>query len=308
MKICFLSTQAFSVNTLAHLCASGKHDIVVCGIDPDTAARAKVSGYADYAPEAHKLGLPYYAVHAFNLSDARDTAFFESSAFDVIVALGWNRLIPDRLIESTRYGVIGSHSSPHALPFGRGRSPVVWSIVLGFAQITSQLFRIDSGVDTGEVLASRVIPIGPEDSTQILYYKIALGHALMLEEALENLKAKRYLPASGLPDLVLPKRGPADANIDWRHAAQRIHDLVRAVSPPFHGAFFGLGGKKYVLTRSKVWDGLSASGKPGEVIAGFPDGAALVATGQGCLLLLEHNCALLKRGSMLESLITDTKA
>jgi len=299
MKLCFLSTQAFSMPTLQYIARGGQHEVTVCSITPERADQSKVAGYGDYEALAGRLGLPFRAVEAFNLASAADEAFFQAQRFDAILALGWNRLIPDAILESTQLGAIGSHTSPHDLPFGRGRSPVVWAIALGFARVTSNLFQIDTGIDTGKVLASKVLPVGPEDTTQILYYKIAMSHAAMLDKGLASLQSETGAPASELPDLEFPKRGPEDAVIDWSLPAGRLHDLVRAVAPPFHGAFFQHGGVKHHLFRTRVWDGPEVTGEAGEVIAIFPDGAMIVATGDGALLCLEHDCDTVGAGMVL---------
>lgn len=285
--------------TLQYIARAGQHDVTVCSISPEQAVRAKVAGYGDYAPLADKLGLPFRAVEAFNLTSDSDKAFFQDQRFDAILALGWNRLLPDSVLGATRFGAIGSHTSPHDLPFGRGRSPVVWAIALGFARVTSNLFQIDTGIDTGKVLARKVLPVGPEDTTQILYYKIAMSHAAMLDSALATLESGGGLPPASLPDLEFPKRSPEDAVIDWSLPAGRLHDLVRAVAPPLHGAFFQLHGTQHHLWRTKVWDGPHVTGKPGEVIAVFLDGAMIVATGNGALLCLEHDCPQVVAGMVL---------
>ena len=300
MKFCFLSTQAFSMPTLQALVRGGRHQITVCSLTPQQAAAAQVAGFDDYAPLCARLGVALHHPERFDLGAKADTAFFDHQRFDAILALGWNRLLPRSVLECTRYGAIGSHSSPHDLPFGRGRSPVVWAVALGFARITSQLFRIDSGVDTGAVLARRVLPIGAQDSSQILYYKIAMSHAAMIEDALAALRDGRHLPPSSLPDLEFPKRGPADAVIDWTQPAARLHDLVRAVAPPFHGAFFRHGGTDHRLLEARIWDGPPVTGACGEVIAVFSDRAMIVTTGQGALLCLTHDCHSARAGDILE--------
>lgn len=296
LKLCFLSTQAFSVPTLERLCSQGRHEVHVVGIISAIAERAKVIGYMDYEPICKRLKLPYTKAHSFKLSDPNDLSFFESAKFDVILALGWNRLLPNDILRTTKFGAIGSHTSPNALPFGRGRSPIVWAIALGFRKVTSQLLQLDAGVDTGRVLTAIDLPINREDTTQRMYYKIAASHALMLEKALTNISTGCSLAPSGLPDLELPKRGAANAIINWTLSAESIHDLVRAVSPPFHGAYFRRNNIEHRLFKATVWDGPFLGGKPGEIMLIFPDGVVVVATGQGHLLMLDHDCPNLTVG------------
>jgi len=298
MKIGLLTSQAFSANTLHHL-ARGQDAVTVIGIPPDMAARAQVAGYMDFAPLCAELGVPYHPLSRYDFGAPEDQAMLAGLGLDVLLTLGWNRLLPEPVLDLPRLGVIGSHTSPAALPFGRGRAPVVWSIVLGMAQVTCQLLKLDRGTDTGAVLARRSVPVGPDDTTRIMYCKIAAAQTAMIPEAIARLAEGSALPPSGLPELELPKRGPEDANIRWADPAPSIHNLVRAVSRPFHGAFFTAGDAPQVLWQTRLWDTELPPGAPGEVAALFDAGVALVRAGQGGLLLLEHSHASIRLGERL---------
>jgi len=299
MRVGLLTTQAFSAYTMKQLHERHGKELFIVTISPAAAERAQVSGYRDFAPVCAELGVPCHVLERYDFGAPCDREALLGYEPDVLLVLGWNRLLPIEVLAIPRLGAIGSHSSPGPLPFGRGRSPVVWAVALGLRKVSAQLLRLDAGADTGDVLALREVPIGPEDTTQIMYYKLALAQADMIPQALEALAAVKPLPSSRAPELELPRRSEADATLDWTRGAQSLHDLVRAVSRPFHGAFFGYHGRRCILWRSMAWDGPQPLGRPGEVAAVFDAQAALVCTGQGALLMLDHDAEGLQAGDML---------
>ena len=207
--------------------------------------------------------------------------------------LGWNRIVPNKILSEIRIGAIGSHSSPGILPFGRGRSPVVWTIKLGFNQIYTHLFKMTDEVDSGEILAIKGIVIDHNDDVDYIYKKISFCQTILIDIAIENLKKKQSINVeSDNIDLLLPKRSKNDAIINWNNSSSDIHNLIRAVSPTYHGAFFKFENKEYEINISKVWDiEFKGEYKVGEVISKLGN-VILIKCGSGILAIIKHNIPL----------------
>ena len=110
-----------------------------------------------------------------------------SKEIDILVVAGWQRLIPDWLIDHVEIAVLGGHGSAEGITAGRGRSPQNWALIMGKEHFTISLFRIDSGVDTGPVLLERTFNYSDFDDIQTSYFKTSWLMSDMLVELLSSL-------------------------------------------------------------------------------------------------------------------------
>ena len=305
MKIGLMTTQQFAVNTFNHI-RKLYSDFELITIRPEEAKKNKVSGYFNYKSLCEKNKVPYNFITSYGCNNL-DVMKINNLSLDILCVFGWNRLIPKSILESLNIGAIGSHSSPGILPLGRGRSPVVWSIKLGFSQIYNQLFKLSEGIDDGDILAMSRINIDQSDTIDYIYQKIAFSQVSLIDLAIKNLINKTSLADSNDNiDLLFPKRTFENAYIDWRMSSFDIHNLIRAVFPSYHGAFFKYKNKKYEAYRAKVWDmNVLGNYEAGEIICVI-DKTLIINCGQGYLALLDHNLTInediLSGGSKLESL------
>ena len=109
----------------------------------------------------------------------------------MIWVCGWQRLVPDWLIQQARLGVLGGHGSPDGIAGGRGRSPQNWALLLGCSQFVYALFLITEGVDNGPIISQRTFCYRPYDDIQVSYYRASLAMADMLCEVLLILRKLR---------------------------------------------------------------------------------------------------------------------
>ncbi|MDC3029323.1 formyltransferase family protein [Prochlorococcus sp. AH-716-P20] len=287
-----MTTQQFAVNTL-NLLREKYKELELITITPDEAKRNKVSGYFDFKLLCSENNISYSALSNYELKSEEDFLKIKNMNLDILCVFGWNRIIPKRIIDSLNIGAIGSHSSPGILPFGRGRSPVVWSIKLGFSQIYNQLFKINENVDDGEILAINRINIDQSDSIDFIYQKIAFSQVSLAEIAIYNLVNKKNLVfQNDNINLLLPKRSKDDANIDWNLSAFDIHNLIRSVSPTYHGATFKYKGKVYEAYKSKVWDmSIDKEYSAGQIISVIQK-TLIIKCGKDILAILEHSLCI----------------
>jgi methionyl-tRNA formyltransferase len=151
-----------------------------------------------------------------------------------------------------RRGALNMHGS--LLPKYRGRAPVHWAIIHGETQTGASLHYMVEKPDAGALVDSEAVPIGEDDTALDVSLKVAEAAALVLRRSLPALIAGTA-PAHALnlrEGSYFGRRRPEDGRIDWRRGARAVHDLVRAVAPPFPGAFTEVNGCRLVLERTRV--------------------------------------------------------
>jgi len=152
-------------------------------------------------------------------------------------------------------GALNMHGS--LLPRYRGRAPVHWAILNGETQTGASLHYMLERPDAGALVDQQAVPILPDDDALEVSRRVADAAALLLARALPKL----IDGTAGARPLELAKgsyfgrRRPEDGRIDWRKSAKGIHDLVRAVAPPFPGAFSDVAGLRVFVHKTILDEG-----------------------------------------------------
>jgi UDP-4-amino-4-deoxy-L-arabinose formyltransferase/UDP-glucuronic acid dehydrogenase (UDP-4-keto-hexauronic acid decarboxylating) len=278
-------------------------------LDPAAARKHEVADYDDLDDLSSAVEI--YRAQRYSLSDERDLEFFSSRNFSLGLAMGWQRLLPDAVLASIRSGVYGMHGSSQNLPFGRGRSPMNWSIIEGRRWFHTNLFKYQPGVDDGPVAASACFSILPADTAETLHFKNLLAMTQLVNSNLGDLLAGkvelRDQPAHQAT--YYPKREPADSIIDWGVDVLALDRHIRAVSPPFGGAFTFCGGDRVTIIRATIlYTDLEAhpfqAAAPGVICAIMPNDKFLVRCVGGVLLVHEFergSSSNFRSGDRLES-------
>ena len=279
---------------------AGIQPTAIVSIDSATAEKAGVSGYKDL------FDLPADAVRyrpcSYSLTDPNDFAYFRDSAFDLLVVLGWQRIIPESVIAMLGCGGITVHGSGPGLPKGRGRSPMNWAMIEGYDRFHLSLLTLDSGADTGHILDTLVFDILPTDTIRTLYYKNAYAAAEMMVRTIPRyLRGEiESIAQDERAATMYPKRTPDDGRIDWSASATAIERLVRAVTRPYPGASTWNGEHRITIWGGQLFDHqLHNPGDPGMVVSVFPDGAFLVNTGTYLFLVHEYEGQVPRKGDCL---------
>lgn len=239
----------------------------------------RISGYEDLEPVARAIGARLYRPTTFALRSERDMAALLAEDIDALIVFGWQRLIPDWLINHVSRGAWGVHGGPEKPPRCRGRAVLNWALVLGCERFFMYLFRIGPGVDDGDIVDLREFEITPDDDILTLYHKNCVVSTAMV---IANLPAILDGTVAGVPQpaegaTYLPRRDPEDGGIAWTQPARRIADLIRAVASPYPGAFTRYEGATVTIQRAQVFDRtLAFDGRPGEILEVFPNGDFLV--------------------------------
>lgn len=246
----------------------------------------RLSGRVDLAPLALARGIPVLRTDDVNAPDL--VKVIAATTPDLLVVIGWSRLVRPELLRVPRHGCVGCHAS--LLPRHRGRAPVNWAMIRGEPVVGNTMMLLSPDADTGDIVAQRTIDVEPDDTCATVYEKVGEAGADMLREHLPALLAgtsPRRRQRRGEGDL-LPKRTPEMGVTDWTRPARALHDWVRAQTLPYPGAFTTIAGRKVMLWRSRVPvdDDAARCASPGRVLGMGPDGVH-VGTGSGPLVVAE---------------------
>lgn len=244
-----------------------------------------LAGAVDLAGVAQAHGIPVHA--GLDLAGENAVRLLRSLRLDLLIVVGWTRLVPPAVLALPRHGCIGFHAS--LLPRHRGRAPVNWAIIRGERVSGTTMLMLDPGVDTGAVVDQRPILISPDDTCGTVYERVARAGVEMLQQHLDALLDGRAVVRPQLPDDgdLLPRRTPEMGITDWTRTVSQVHDWIRALTHPYPGAFSLLGGSPVRLWRAEPGR-LGASQprhRPGSFVGTDGDGLH-VAAGDGTVRLL----------------------
>jgi len=140
------------------------------------------------------------------------------------------------------------------LPKYRGRVPVNWAIIYGESETGATLHEMVEKPDAGRIVDREAVPIGPDDLAIDVFRKVTGAAERVLTRSLPRLVDGSAVlrPQDPSKGSYHGGRGPEDGRIDWRAPAKRIHDLVRAVAPPYPGAFTEFEGKRLRVLRTRL--------------------------------------------------------
>lgn len=248
-----------------------------------------ISGFFPMERFAAEIGATFLPIQSYSLQNVFDKEKLLNEEIDILVVVGWQRLIPDWLINHCKLGAVGTHGSPFGITKGRGRSPQNWALILGGTQFQLSLFLIDHGVDSGPVISSATFELCPGDDINDSYLKAALASAAMIVEAVGQGKIFRGSGASqsGAP-YYLPQRLPSDGEIDWYRSSVEICRFISGLTKPYPGAFSLIGKGKLQIWKAKPFLGLNSpflsgfdEGLPGQISYLSASGRMLVKTIDG---------------------------
>jgi methionyl-tRNA formyltransferase len=270
------------------------HLDAIISLRPEQAARYNLANYQDYAEIARQYAIPIYYPREYSMKNDEDLAFFQAKRFDLLIIGGWNRLLPEEIVNTASCGALGIHGSSDFLPKGRGRSPLTWSLLEGKKRMITHLFRIRPGVDDGDLIDSAQCDITEFDDIRTLYMKTAIVSARMMRQHIAAVLSGEVISQKqwGEPSYY-PKRTPADGLIDWENMdVWSIYNAVRAQTRPYPGAFALIAGQKYWIWKCRVFDTRMTyeTAKYGDIVERFGDNLIINCRG-GLLLLDEYSLA-----------------
>jgi methionyl-tRNA formyltransferase len=193
---------------------------------------------------------------------------------DFIFSFYFRRMLPPELLATARRGAYNMHGS--LLPQFRGRAPVNWAVLKGARETGATLHEMVAKPDAGRIVGQLAVPIGEDDLAVEVFERVTEAAERLLARELPKLVAgtATLTPQDLARGSYFGARKPEDGRIDPTQGARAIHNLVRAVAPPYPGAFLPFRGRTLKVLRTRVSREARGPGK-----------AALTATVDGHLFL-----------------------
>ena len=285
-RILLLSTVEAGVDIVLQLHNNGINFSSWLSLDPAKYRSDGVSGFVDCSKVSNELGIQHHFVEDYSLGSKEDRKKIMEIKPDLVLVMGWQRLVPDWLIDLPEFGVLGLHGSPDGIEKGRGRSPLTWSLIFAAKEFELSLFKITSGIDSGPVLDRRKWEISQEDDIRMLYYRSGLVAAEMITQLLTNPENDFKGELQDLECRYYPARKPEDGFVDWNLTKDQIVRQCRALTHPYPG--LKSSEKETTLT---IWKCVEfdehSTGEPGKISACFSSGDFLVECKNGRILIRE---------------------
>ncbi|MBC7983682.1 MAG: methionyl-tRNA formyltransferase [Candidatus Obscuribacterales bacterium] len=286
LKVVFAGTPEFAVPALEAVVAAG-HRVVAVYTQPDRpAGRGQRVQIGAVKACAQHNGLPIK--QPVNLRDPGAASDLSALNADVMIVVAYGLLLPQAILDIPRLGCLNIHGS--LLPRWRGAAPIQRAIMARDEVTGISIMRMEAGLDTGPVLSTAQVSIGPHTTAAQLHDQLATLGAQTLVETL-----RRYA-AGELPPKTQPNEGVTyatklrkeEALIDWRHSAVELDAFIRAFNP------WPVAETLWKSQQLRVWEAqltsTSVSAVPGTVLSAMPSGI-VVATGDGALNLLRLQLA-----------------
>ena len=226
----------------------------VITLDNEKKIYSKISG-VDFLLEEYcnKIGIKVFTPSKYTLNASKDIQYFLNEEFDLGLCVGWQRLLPQEILDTFKHGVYGWHGSMFKFPDGRGRSPLNWSMRLGANKVYHNLFKYDKHADAGPIFETKTIIINPDHLIQDVVgnaTKHICQSSVRLLNCVENDAIKLSTQSEGAV-VYFGKLTEADGWLQpYLMTTDRCKNIIRATSRPFPGAYLLHNGQLAV----KVWN------------------------------------------------------
>jgi methionyl-tRNA formyltransferase len=248
LHLVFAGTPAFAVPTLEKLIRAGFPVSLVVTQPDRPSGRGMKTSPSPVKQKALDLGLP-----VIQPSTIRNNVEFQQQLIahkpDAIIVVGYGKIIPAWMISLPSLGNINLHAS--LLPKYRGAAPIQWAIACGEAVTGVTTMRIDAGLDTGDILLQKAVPVEPGEMAMTLGARLAeIGAALMVETLRGLIDATiQPRPQDGAQATLAPTLKKEDGRIDFQRNATQIWNRLRGFQP-WPGAFTTFRGRNLTISEA----------------------------------------------------------
>ena len=170
---------------------------------------------------------------------------------DLIFSFYYRAMLPAALLALAPLGAFNLHGS--LLPRYRGRAPTNWAVLHGETETGATLHEMVAEPDAGAIVGQSAVPILPDDTARQVFDKVTVAAEQVLWRSLPALMAGTAprLPNDLSRGSYFGARRPEDGRIDWRQGAAQVYNLIRAVAPPYPGAFTDIAGQRLVVAAAR---------------------------------------------------------
>ena len=206
--------------------------------------------FGSVAALCQERSIPYVQPEASDLLELLPQ--FKKIAPDYIFSFYYRHLISTAILDTARIAALNMHGS--LLPKYRGRAPVNWAILHGETETGASLHIMEAKPDAGDIVGQVAVPIHPDEDATAVFAKVSNAAIKVMQAALPELLQGRVprTPNALAKGSYFGGRKPEDGRIHWNQSAKQVHDLIRAVAPPYPGAFTDWQGARMVIAKSKL--------------------------------------------------------
>ncbi|WP_054739170.1 methionyl-tRNA formyltransferase [Cellulosilyticum ruminicola] len=283
MNVVFMGTPDFAVPTLEKLIEEGHHISAVVTQPDKPKGRGKTLTMTPVKEVALK-----HDIEVLQPVKVRGNEEFYNHILslnpDIIVVVAFGQILPESILNIAKYGCINIHGS--LLPKYRGAAPIQWAIINEEPITGVTIMYMDKGVDTGDMLLKREMPIEKDDTYASLHDKMKIVGANALIEALPMIEAggkerEKQDDAKATHVGIIDK---SFGEIKWNESASKIDAKLRGLNP-WPGSFTSYqGGTMKVWKAEPISE--TTNKAPGTIIRVDKEGM-VVQTGTNCLLIEE---------------------
>jgi len=255
MKIAFCTCVTLGLSCIEKIHSLGYNFALFITLEDHLSQKKSGRVYLDNVAE--KNNTPLLKINHIN--DREVLQAIKDYEIDWLFIIGWSQIASEEVINSCNKGVIGAH--PTLLPKGRGRAAIPWSIIKGLDKTGLTFFKMDIGVDTGDILEQIEIPISSEETSSTLYDKVNIAHIDLMKKIWPQILDNSISPVKqdNSKASYWEGRKPKDGEINPEIMnLDEVDRLVRATTKPYPGAFL-IHKKKKII----IWEGIKNSTSKG---------------------------------------------
>ncbi len=278
MRVALFGTPQFAVPVLEAMIRDPETEVAAVVTQCDRpVGRKAVMTPPPIKTAAQQYQIPVLQIEKINKEESLEQ--LRALSCDLFVTAAYGQILSQKLLDIPPQGVVNVHAS--LLPAYRGASPIAWSILCGDRETGVTTMFTDAGMDTGDIILQRRIPIEDMDTTQTLTEKLSLLGADLLIETLHGITEKTVprIPQDSQKATKTPILNKTHGRMDLSRTFRELDCQIRAMTP-WPGTWTTLDGKTLKIFGIRRVDG---SGAPGTVI----DDKLGIACGDGAFRPLE---------------------
>ncbi len=268
MKFGFVTCVQLGLSCMEEIYEMGGQLDLVITLNDDQAISKSGRVYLDDFCNEREVSL----LKSTHINNEECKAAIKRQEIDWLFIIGWSQIASPELLSAPSKGVLGIH--PTLLPQGRGRASIPWAILKNLEKTGVTLFKLDDGVDTGEIVAQETIPLTKESNATSLYDAVNMAHMTLIRKTFGGLDCDDIRLSTQDESLAStwPGRQPSDGEINLNGSVVDAERLVRAVTKPYPGAYIIKGNFKFIVWSAEILEKDQSSSGTGQM---FEDGYLL---------------------------------
>lgn len=248
LRIAFATCVKLGLSCIEEIYRIGGHLDLMITLKDDYLPNKSGRIYLDDISAKHNVDL----LKIRNINEEVVINKLKEKKIDWLFIIGWSQIAKKELLETPKYGCIGMH--PMLLPKGRGRAAIPWAILKGLSETGVTMFKLDEGVDTGDIIGQGVIPLSANTTATELYEAVNNMHIELISNYWNDIVLNRVSLIKQNNDLATywEERKPSDGLINTGMSVYEAETYVRALTHPYPGAFLINDGHKIIIWTAHI--------------------------------------------------------